>query len=107
MVYQPSDKEQEYFLKQEMERLKKLREEHRARKQEEEAKRLKELHFMHCPKCGVELHTITSQEGMEVDVCPGCGGIWLDACELDQIIEKRKKGTIGQGLEAFRKWWKE
>jgi uncharacterized protein len=107
MIQKPSDKEQEYFVKKELEHLKRLREEHQKRQEVEEAQRLKELHFMHCPKCGVELHTITAPEGMEVDVCPACGGLWLDADELDRIVEARKRGPASGALERFRAWWKE
>jgi hypothetical protein len=106
MIYQPSDKEQEYFHKQEMERLKRLREEHRAKQAVEEAQRQKELHFMHCPKCGSPLET-TGLEEVEVDICPGCGGVFLDAGELDKIVEGRNRGGFGAALERFRAWWKE
>jgi uncharacterized protein len=50
--------------------------------------RLKELHWMHCPKCGQELAAETC-DGVEVDVCPSCKGVWLDAGELGTIVESR------------------
>lgn len=106
MISKPSDKEQEYFHKKDMERLRRLREEHRQKAQEEERQRQKELHFMHCPKCGVKLEA-TSIEDVEVDICPGCGGVFLDAGELDKVVEQRNRGTFGTALERFRAWWKE
>jgi uncharacterized protein len=48
--------------------------------------RLKELHWMHCPKCGQELAT-EKCGSVEMDVCPSCKGVWLDAGELGTIVE--------------------
>lgn len=40
---------------------------------------------MLCPKCGVEL-LASDREGIEIDCCPQCGGIWLDHGELMEMI---------------------
>lgn len=106
MPYQPSEKEQEYFLREEMERLRKLREEHRQKLEVQEREKLKALHWMHCPKCGVEMAT-TSMHQVEVELCPGCGGIYLDAGELDKVLEEKTRGGFASALSSFRRWWKE
>lgn len=90
MVRKPSEKEEEYFLRMEAERIRRLREEHERKVAEAERQRLKELHYMHCPKCGMEM-TISSLDGIEVDVCPDCKGIYLDAGELDKIVEQKAR----------------
>lgn len=41
---------------------------------------------MKCPVCAVELK-IYERQGIEVDYCPQCRGVWLDRGELDKIIE--------------------
>jgi Zn-finger nucleic acid-binding protein len=41
---------------------------------------------MKCPVCSVELN-IYHRQGIEVDYCPQCRGVWLDRGELDKIIE--------------------
>jgi len=52
---------------------------------ESEKLRLKELHWMHCPKCGHAL--VTEHHGaVEVDLCPTCRGVWLDVNELEAIV---------------------
>jgi Zn-finger nucleic acid-binding protein len=41
-----------------------------------------------CPKCDdvvMMRHYFTVKKEVEVDECPGCGGFWLDAGELDKI----------------------
>ena len=42
---------------------------------------------MKCPICEVDLN-MTDRQGVEIDYCPKCRGIWLDRGELDKIIEK-------------------
>ncbi len=42
---------------------------------------------MECPVCDVNL-VISSREGIEIDHCPQCRGVWLDRGELDKIIER-------------------
>jgi uncharacterized protein len=42
---------------------------------------------MKCPVCEVPL-SISSREGVEIDFCPQCRGVWLDRGELDKVIER-------------------
>ena len=42
---------------------------------------------MKCPVCNVDLQ-MTDRQGVEIDYCPQCRGVWLDRGELDKIIER-------------------
>ncbi|MEQ8676596.1 MAG: zf-TFIIB domain-containing protein [Aggregatilineales bacterium] len=42
---------------------------------------------MQCPVCDVELK-IADRQGVEIDYCPKCRGVWLDRGELDKLIER-------------------
>lgn len=42
---------------------------------------------MLCPACHVGL-AMTDRQGVEIDYCPQCRGVWLDRGELDKIIER-------------------
>jgi len=42
---------------------------------------------MNCPICNISL-AITERQGIEIDYCPQCRGVWLDRGELDKIIER-------------------
>jgi len=42
---------------------------------------------MNCPICNVALQ-MTERQGIEIDYCPQCRGVWLDRGELDKIIER-------------------
>jgi ribosomal protein L37AE/L43A len=47
-------------------------------------RRLKSLNYMKCPKCGNSL-TETDRNWIKIDICSACGGVWLDAGEMDAI----------------------
>ncbi|MFN8526617.1 MAG: zf-TFIIB domain-containing protein [Chloroflexota bacterium] len=42
---------------------------------------------MLCPTCKIQL-TIADRQGVEIDYCPTCRGVWLDRGELDKLIER-------------------
>ncbi len=42
---------------------------------------------MNCPKCNIAL-SMSDRQGVEIDFCPQCRGVWLDRGELDKIIER-------------------
>ena len=42
---------------------------------------------MPCPACKVPL-AMSDRQGVEIDYCPQCRGVWLDRGELDKIIER-------------------
>jgi hypothetical protein len=43
---------------------------------------------MRCPVCNDISLKIAERQGVEIDYCPQCRGIWLDRGELDKIIER-------------------
>ena len=89
MPVKPSEQEEEYFAKLEIQRRLQEQAKRAQALAEEEKKRLKELHFMHCPKCGTPLQE-ELLEGVAVDICPGCHGVWLDDGELAKLTEGGK-----------------
>jgi Zn-finger nucleic acid-binding protein len=42
---------------------------------------------MQCPVCATGLH-ITERQGIEIDYCPQCRGVWLDRGELNKLVER-------------------
>ena len=55
MPVQPSEKEDEYFVRLELKKRLELQAQQAAAMAESEKKRLRELHYLHCPKCGQKL----------------------------------------------------
>ena len=47
---------------------------------------------MDCPVCDDVKLAISSREGVEIDYCPQCRGVWLDRGELDKIIDRVNGG---------------
>lgn len=43
---------------------------------------------MKCPTCPDTTLVMTDRQGIEIDYCPDCRGVWLDRGELDKIIER-------------------
>jgi len=52
---------------------------------------------MLCPNDQAEL-VMTERQGIEIDYCPKCRGVWLDRGELDKIIDR----AAGAGEPAAR-----
>jgi len=99
-IDKPSKAEDEYFARQELERRKKWAQEQSAKMAVEEKEKAKQAHWMKCPKCGMDLQEI-GLHGVKVDQCASCGGIFLDAGELEQI-EKHDSGVMGRVFSLFR-----
>ena len=47
-----------------------------------------ETRTLTCPTCETETHLVqVDRNGVLIDACPSCRGIWLDRGELDKLIE--------------------
>ena len=51
---------------------------------------------MNCPVCKDSKLVMTERQGIEVDYCPNCRGVWLDRGELDKIIDRSVGETVPQ-----------
>jgi Zn-finger nucleic acid-binding protein len=54
---------------------------------------------MKCPNCEETL-VMTERQGVEIDYCPKCRGVWLDKGELDKIIEKSASAQSTQDFKS-------
>ncbi len=98
----PNRVEDEFVWVQEMkQRMNKLAEEQKSLA-EAEKRRLKEAHWMHCPKCGQKLATEHCGD-VEIDVCPSCKGVWLDRGELGAIVESAGDSFFKKCIRIIRK----
>ncbi|MBX3300216.1 MAG: zf-TFIIB domain-containing protein [Acidobacteria bacterium] len=78
--------ENEYFRRQEQELIAKMK----AKLEEDTARSL----AIKCPKCEGTLIE-TDFENIKIDVCDQCSGVWLDAGEMAQIVDKEKTDDSG------------
>ena len=51
---------------------------------------------MKCPICTDESLIMADRQGIEIDYCPKCRGVWLDRGELDKIIERSSAAAAPQ-----------
>lgn len=56
---------------------------------------------MRCPVCKDSQLKMSERQGIEIDYCPDCRGVWLDRGELDKIIE-RSAAAEPAAAEAVR-----
>jgi uncharacterized protein len=54
---------------------------------------------MKCPQCATEPLVMSERQGVEIDYCASCRGVWLDRGELDKILERSVRE---QGLSDRR-----
>jgi len=101
MPQKPSESEEEHFARLEMERRKELAKRHAAESAAGEREALKQQHWMRCPKDGQELATVRLQ-GVSVDSCATCGGMWLDAGELDEVVGNSDTGPLASLRKIFK-----
>jgi Zn-finger nucleic acid-binding protein len=98
----PSRNEDEYFAREDAELLKLQRE--RAHTASVEAER--KTHFMKCPKDGYDLSS-SEYHGIQIETCPHCGGMWLDAGELEAVGREEHPSLLGRvfadALSTFRR----
>ncbi|HYS79955.1 MAG TPA: zf-TFIIB domain-containing protein [Anaeromyxobacteraceae bacterium] len=97
----PSTPEDEYFVRENAERMRRLTLEAKRAMAAEEQKRLRDLHYMHCPKCGMEMKEVHYGK-LDVDACFSCGGVFLDKGEIDIIANPAQKGIMGAILNLFK-----
>ena len=87
-IEKPSNLEDEYFAKEDVEKKRRMAQEQSKAMAEKQREEVKKLHYMKCPKCGMDLHTI-SRGSVDLDTCFNCHGTWFDAGELEQILASR------------------
>lgn len=51
---------------------------------------------MDCPVCSNTKLMMAERQGIEIDYCPNCRGVWLDRGELDKVIEKSSADVVRQ-----------
>jgi len=75
--------EEDYFRRKEQETIEKLRAQMAAEQQATSA--------LQCPKCDGTLAELTF-EGVQIDRCNKCNGVWLDAGELERLTKSEGGG---------------
>jgi hypothetical protein len=99
MPIKPSDQENEYFAKHDLERRKQdLAEQHRLTEDDTSHAETAAVPYR-CPKCGADLITVP-YKGVEIDKCARCLGIWLDCGELEHVLES-EEGFLGTIKRIF------
>jgi hypothetical protein len=96
------DREEEYFRRMERELIERRRRELDAKRAEQgQSEPERHPHWMRCPKCGSQLAE-QKMEGIVVDRCESCGGIFFDRGELELLLGSQEpKGVMSSLRKLF------
>ena len=97
----PTRAEDEFFAREDAEKKRRIALAARKETADAERERLRALHHMRCPKCGLELQEVAFR-GVNADVCFACGGVFLDQGEIDRIARPEQKGIMAGLLGMLR-----
>lgn len=57
---------------------------------------------MDCPICKTSQLVMSERQGIEIDYCPSCRGVWLDRGELDKIIDRAAAPAARQDAQPVQ-----
>jgi uncharacterized protein len=95
MTDKPTKNEDEYFAKRDAELLR----QQRSSAQHAAAEAERKSHHMKCPKCGYDLIT-NDWDGIQIDQCTHCHGVWLDADEADALLKHPHPNIMARVFRA-------
>jgi len=67
---------------------------------------LPEAARMNCPKCTSAMESMQF-DGMDVERCTGCKGLWFDALEEQSLLHAKKSESLDVGEESVGAKWDE
>lgn len=103
MTDKPTRNEDEFFAREEAEKLHKLHSEKLKAISKDKQEAEKKTHWMKCGKCGYDLQTIRWRN-VDVDKCFRCGAILLDDGELEKLAgQEDSKQFVSSFLGLFKK----
>ena len=103
MTEKPTRNEEEFFAREEAEKLHRLHHEKLKSSDAAKADEEKTLHWMKCPKCGYGLETI-KWRNHDVEKCFRCGAVVLDAGELEALAgSEHAEGFLATFSTLFKK----
>jgi ribosomal protein L37AE/L43A len=98
-VDKPSSTEEEYFAREEIEKKRKLALQQSQSMAAQQKEELKKLHYMKCPKCGMDLQALKRGD-VEIDTCFNCHGVFLDSGELERLQQQMAHEKDGRWMGA-------
>ena len=99
-IVKPSKDEDEYFAREEAEKLRQRAFEQRSALADSEREALRVLHHLKCPNCGLNLQTV-KHGSVDVDTCFNCHGVFLHAGELAKILKDEHEQHRGTVMKAI------
>jgi uncharacterized protein len=102
----PSNVEEEYFAREDVEKKHAMALRRAAALEDEQREQLRKLHHGHCPNCGMELHKL-KRGVVETETCFNCQGVWLPKGQLEHLMNEHEgfgSRLVSSVLEIFERW---
>lgn len=94
----PSEAEEEYMAREEAEKKRRLAISHSKTLADADRDRLKQLHHMRCPRCGMALSNL-SLHGVDVARCFDCHGIFIGEADIKKLVGE--EGYLSRVMHFF------
>ena len=90
--------EEEYFAREDTERLRKLHLDQVKHLSKAQKEALKAQHANRCPHCGMEMSKLSGQHGIDMLRCFTCGGTFIDAENAKKALEHGRKHKVVESM---------
>jgi ribosomal protein S27AE len=103
MTDKPSRNEDEFFAREDAEKLYRAHAEQQKAQTEAERDAEKAAHWLHCGKCGYKMDTIRWRD-VEIEKCFRCGAVLLDDGELEKLAgQENEAGALRSFVALFKR----
>lgn len=94
--------EEEYFFKLNKELIERRRRELDEERKSRQVTEQRKAHWLKCPKCGSDMRE-TDLQGIKVDRCSNCSGIYFDQGELELLLQTQQPQGFLAGMRHMLK----
>jgi protein-arginine kinase activator protein McsA len=101
-----SHNEDEYFAKEDVEKLRKLHKEQMRGIAPAQREEMKKLHASRCPNCGMEMKALPEYQGIKLLRCFECNGVFLEHTDLGKL-KKHHESKDHKVVEAILNWFRQ
>ena len=105
-LHKPSILEEEYFVREEAEKVETLKRSEEASAAEAEQEAARQLHASHCPSCGAAMKAV-AYESLSVLRCQSCCGVFLNGPAAREVLHEKEPGYWSHMIHALVAAWEE
>ncbi len=105
-LHKPSILEEEYFVREEAEKVEILKRSEEASATDAQHEAARSLHASHCPSCGSGMNAV-AYETLSVLRCQNCCGVFIDGMQARKVLHEKEPGYWSHMIHALVANWEE